>query len=522
MIFGFALNSEVTNLRLGIVDESRTLESRAVVSAFVESRSFHIAASFASAAGLGAALSAGKLDAGLIVPSDFAERRQRRETARVQLLLDAVNSNTAGIAGGYAARIIGALNERLAPAVALDTSGGAVSMRGRFAARVALFFNPGLESAWFIVTGVIGALLVLNGSIIGGAALVKEKEAGTIEQLLMTPAQAAEIVTAKIAPLFVLLSLQIVLALAVSWLVFGLPLRGNLVLLFTAGMLCVLVGIGIGTFLATFSRSQQQAQLMSFFINPPLSLLSGALSPVEAMPAWLQPFTLLNPICHFVALSQTTGLRCFSKVDGKGRETCQREGNQQAAPEKRLRQVAGENLCKRGLVADLAGRRTATGCVARRPALCRHLAARRACDTFLSESIFRFEVYRYADCRPSFVFVSRSLGRRNADRRLPAGSVLARAPGGKIPRALPRTPPVPVSLFHARDRRAAAAQSGGGNFGNDVGSFVRWDGSGVYGKTVGQFDCFSHPNRTATGKPIWLNAGTQPCYGNLVCSKFVF
>lgn len=310
VIFGFALNSEVTGLRPGVVDESRTTISREVVSAFVESRSFYPAENFQSAAELGAALSAGRLDAGLIVPSDFAERRERRETARVQLLLDAVNSNTAGIASGYAARIIAALNERMAettPAVALE--GGTGSRRGQLVARIALLFNPGLESAWFTVTGVIGILLVLNGSIIGGAALVREKEVGTIEQLLMTPAQAAEIVTAKIAPLFVLLSTQIVLALAVSRLVFGLPLRGSLVLLFTAGMLGVLVGLGLGTFLATFSRSQQQAQLMSFFINPPLSMLSGATTPVEAMPTWMQPFTLLNPICHFATIARGVLLR---------------------------------------------------------------------------------------------------------------------------------------------------------------------------------------------------------------------
>jgi ABC-2 type transport system permease protein len=312
VIFGFALNPEVTNLRLGVVDESRTAVSREVVSAFVESRSFHIAETYGSSEELGQALSAGRLDAGLIVPADFAKQRERRQTAHVQLLFDAVNSNTAGIAQGYAARIIAALNERIAqdsPAVSLKVEGGSPGIRGEFAARIALLFNPGLESAWFIVTGVIGILLVLNGSIIGSSAMVREKEVGTIEQLLMTPAQAGEIVTAKIAPLFVLLSTQIVLALVVSRLVFGLPIRGSLILLFTAGGLCVLTGIGIGTFLATFSKSQQQAQLMSFFVNPPLSMLSGATTPVEAMPEWMQPFTLLNPISHFSTIARGVLLR---------------------------------------------------------------------------------------------------------------------------------------------------------------------------------------------------------------------
>lgn len=307
VIFGFALNPNVTGLRLGVVDESRSAASRAVVSAFVESNSFRLAASYGSADELSRALSAGTLDAGLVVPSDFAKRRARQETASVQLLIDAVNSNTAGIASSYAARIVNSLNERFAQptaAITLETPGATVGTRGKIVARIALLFNPGLQSAWFIVTGVIGILLVLNGSIIGSAALVREKEAGTIEQLLMTPAQAAEIVTAKIAPLFFLLSTQILLGLAAGYLVFDLPLRGNLLLLFTAGMLCVLAGIGIGTFLATFSQSQQQAQLMSFFINPPLSMLSGATTPVEAMPTWLQPLTLFNPISHFAIIAR--------------------------------------------------------------------------------------------------------------------------------------------------------------------------------------------------------------------------
>lgn len=312
LIFGFALNPEVTNLRLGVVDENHTAMSREIISSFVENGSFRIAGSFGSTEELGRALAAGTLDAGLIVPSDYDRRRERRETARIQLLLDAVNSNTAGIAGGYASRIVAAYNERAAqesPGVSLSVQGGATTLRGRLAARIALFYNPGLESAWFIVTGVLGILLVLNGSIIGSAAMVREKETGTVEQLLMTPATAGEIVLAKVAPLFVLLCTQIVLALAVSWLVFDLPMRGDLTMLFVSGGLCVLAGIGIGTFLATFSKSQQQASLMGFFVNPPLSMLSGATTPVEAMPEWMQPFTWLNPITHFASIARGILLR---------------------------------------------------------------------------------------------------------------------------------------------------------------------------------------------------------------------
>ena len=181
--------------------------------------------------------------------------------------------------------------------------------RARIVPRVALLYNPGLQNAWFIVTGMIGLLLVLQGSLVSAASLVREKEIGTVEQLLMTPAGNTEIIVAKIAPIFLLLTADIGLALIVGRMVFGVPVRGSLGLLFFAGALCVLSGIGIGTLIATFTRSQQQAQLMGFFVNPPLALLSGATTPIEAMPEWLQPFTLLNPVRHFAVVARGVMLK---------------------------------------------------------------------------------------------------------------------------------------------------------------------------------------------------------------------
>jgi ABC-2 type transport system permease protein len=111
------------------------------------------------------------------------------------------------------------------------------------------------------------------------------------------------------APIFVLLSADIGISALVGNLVFGLPIRGSFALLYVAGMLCVLSGIGIGTIIATFTRSQQQAQLMSFFVNPPLSMLSGATTPIEAMPKWMQPLTDMNPVKHFAVLARGVMLK---------------------------------------------------------------------------------------------------------------------------------------------------------------------------------------------------------------------
>jgi ABC-2 type transport system permease protein len=153
---------------------------------------------------------------------------------------------------------------------------------------------------------------MLNGSVISSASLIKERERGTVEQLLMTPATTSEIVIAKILPLFLLLCLLVLFAAALLKIIFDVPFRGNIFLVLSGGALCVLCGIGVGTFIATYTKSAQQAQLMAFFVNPPLSSLSGALTPVEAMPHWLQPITLINPIRHFGIITRS----CLMKGSG--------------------------------------------------------------------------------------------------------------------------------------------------------------------------------------------------------------
>ena len=315
ILFGLALNPTFENLQLGIVDYSRTPESRELISAFGEGLVFQTHAYYASTEEMGAAISRGELDAGLVVPHDFADKRARHETVDVQLLVDAVNANTATISGGYAARIIASFNQKIAQTErrrtqTVDPVTGAVSLvtnpaaRAMVTPRLTLLYNPGLKSSWFITTGMIGLLLVLQGSVVSSASLVREKEIGTVEQLLMTPAGNSEIIIAKVAPIFLLLAFDIGLALIVARTVFGVPLRGSFILFFLAASLCVLCGIGLGMMIATFTRTQQQAQLMGFFTNPPLALLSGATTPIEAMPAWLQPITAINPVKHFAIISR--------------------------------------------------------------------------------------------------------------------------------------------------------------------------------------------------------------------------
>jgi ABC-2 type transport system permease protein len=249
------------------------------------------------------------VDAGVVIPYDFSKDLMRGRQATVQILINAVNANTAAIAQGYAEGVLQNYNSQLISQGAIHAqvrqmAGFDVAKQGRVTIISAFLFNPGLVTAWFIVTGTFGTLLMLNGSLISSAAMIKEREAGTAEQLLMTPASTSEIIIAKITPLFVMLLFMIGLATCLIRFVFHVPIRGSLPLLLLGAALTVLSGIGIGTFIATFTKSAQQAQLMSFFVNPPLASLSGSLTPIEAMPKWMQPLTIVNPIRHFGTIAR--------------------------------------------------------------------------------------------------------------------------------------------------------------------------------------------------------------------------
>ena len=312
-LFGFALSASVSDVRLAVVDDSHSPESRELISNLTESKSFKLAGYFTSVNQMGDAVSRGNADAGVVVPYDYARDLARGRQTTVQFLLNATNANTATISRAYAQGVLQSYNNGLISqgdhVVVQQTVASDLNRRGQVQLAPAFLFNPGLVDSWFIVTGVLGLLLILNSSLVSSAAMVREREAGTIEQLLMSPASTTEIIVAKIAPLFFLLSLMMLVAIAVIRFAFGVPFHGGIFLLLVAGSLCILSGISIGTVIATFSRSAQQAQLTSFFINPPLSSLSGALNPVEAMPKWLQPLTVLNPVHHFATIVRGSTLK---------------------------------------------------------------------------------------------------------------------------------------------------------------------------------------------------------------------
>jgi ABC-2 type transport system permease protein len=308
LLFSSLLVATVTSLPLGVVDESQTPESRELVATLTESKSFRLAGSYESGGALAQALDLGTLDAGVVIPYDLSRNLRRGRPTTLQFLINASNANTAEIGQSYAAGVLDSYNSQLAESGFTAQFAQAAAPQRSRTGIVSLvpdfLFNPGLVGSWFTVTGVLGMLLILNGSVLAAMTLIKEREAGTMEQLLMSPATPAQIVVAKVVPLFALLSLMALFSMALVRFVFGVPFHGNIALLVAGEILCLLCGIGLGTFVATIATTARQVQLTLFFLNPPLSALSGAFAPVEAMPRWMQPLTLLDPIRHFGVISR--------------------------------------------------------------------------------------------------------------------------------------------------------------------------------------------------------------------------
>jgi ABC-2 type transport system permease protein len=293
LVYGFALNPDVRHIRLGVVDHSRVAESRELIAALTGNRVFELVARPAAEKELVSQVERGVLAVGLVIPPDFRRNLAQGRTAEVQVFLDGVDANTAGIASGYLEQMLA----RFRP-------GGNVTRAPPLPIRaeVTFLYNPGLRSSWFFVPGVMGLLLTLLGTLVSAVTVVREKDAGTLEQLLMTPASPWEILIAKILPLFVLLMGDLLLALGLGRLVFGLPFRGSLPLFLLLSGLYLLVGIGIGILLATVSRTQAQVLLTSFFINLPMVQTSGAIAPIDSMPRFFQLLSIVNPLRHYIAI----------------------------------------------------------------------------------------------------------------------------------------------------------------------------------------------------------------------------
>jgi ABC-2 type transport system permease protein len=292
LVYGFALNPDVNHLKLGVVDYAQTSESRELVAALVKNQVFDVEAMLFSETALAKQVETGDISVGIVIPPDFSRKLNTGKSTDIQVIIDGVDANTAGIASSYTSQIVRQFGQQyLQP-----------TLSSPIITQVIFLYNQGLISSWFFTPGVMGIVLTLLSTIISSITVIREKDTGTLEQMLMTPAEPSEILLAKIFPLFGLLMGDVLLALTISKFIFDVPFQGSFLLLMVLSGLYLLVGIGIGITLATVCQSQQQVVLISFFVNMPMVQLSGAIAPIETMPSFLKALSLLNPLRHYIAI----------------------------------------------------------------------------------------------------------------------------------------------------------------------------------------------------------------------------
>ncbi|MCB9539341.1 MAG: ABC transporter permease [Myxococcales bacterium] len=308
-VLGFAVNLEVEGLPTVIVDADRTAASRDFAADLTAGELFEVVERSPVAADGVAALVAGEAEVALVLPRGFARAELAGRPAPVQVLTDGSNANHAIVARNAVEafalqRGLQRLRER-----------GAVPTMGRPDVRPRVLYNPTLDSRVYFVPGVAATLLLVVTFIVTAMGLAREKEAGTLEQVLVTPLPPSALVVGKTLPYAVVGMLDLGLVVTAGAAIFDVPLRGSLFLLAFAGALYLLTTLGLGLLVATLAKNQQQAFMAAFFIILPMVLLSGFMSPVPNMPEWLQYATLLDPVRHFVEILRGVLLKAAGWAD---------------------------------------------------------------------------------------------------------------------------------------------------------------------------------------------------------------
>ena len=304
ILLGYAANMDVKDIPMAVCDQDRTVESRALVEAFLTSGTFAVRAWPADAQAAEAGIQRGTSSLALIIPpgygrSQSAGSRSALSRSAVQLLADGSESQSAAIGLTYATLIVSQqAAERAADRMAAAGPQAARAVRAtRVLPAVRVLFNPTLASRNFMVPGVLAMVLMIITMVLTSLSIVKEKEKGTLEQLIVTPITPRQLIIGKLAP-FVLISLVVItLVLGASLALFGLSVRGSLLVLYALSLLFMLTTLGLGLFISTISRSQQQAMMIAvFFFIMPMVILSGFVFPIESMPRVIQAVTYVFPL----------------------------------------------------------------------------------------------------------------------------------------------------------------------------------------------------------------------------------
>jgi len=293
-LFGFAIRTEVRHLPTVVLDESRSAESRSLIAVMRNTGNFDIVGSVTSRAELTDLLASGKAHAAVVIPPEFQRDIKRGRTAQAQIIVDAADpmASSAAIAG---ASLAGAVR---GAEIAAGRSGRAPPLE----VRVRPWYNPAMRTEAYIVPGIIGVLLSLTLLLITSMAIVRERERGTLEQLIVTPLSKTSLMLGKILPFVLVGYVQMTVILVLGKILFDIPIRGSLLLLYIVTFGFIVANLGIGLLISTLVRTQAQAMQLGFFMMLPNILLSGFMFPRVAMPEPAQWLGALLPLTYYLEI----------------------------------------------------------------------------------------------------------------------------------------------------------------------------------------------------------------------------
>jgi ABC-2 type transport system permease protein len=318
LLFGYAVTTDLHSVRTFIVDHDATAESRALQDALTASGYFRVVGRSERPRELTSALDQGRAVVGLEIPRGFSAQLAAGQGAIVQLIVDGRHSNTGTVAQGYATRIVQEFGieyaARRGGAVNALAEGGVTGASGASGAsgvdlRARAWYNPDLASRVYNIPAVIGVLVLFMSLLLTALSVVRERELGTFEQLAVTPLTPGELMLGKTIPVALIAFVDLVLVAVVGILWFQVPFRGSGVVLLLASSIYALIGIGIGLYISTVSRTQQEAFMGMFLFFLPATVLAGFMYPIRSMPLFFQKLTLINPARHFLEVVRAIFLK---------------------------------------------------------------------------------------------------------------------------------------------------------------------------------------------------------------------
>lgn len=301
ILLGYAATTDVKDIPMLVVDQDKSSISREFLNQFANSGYFVVWGNADSPSDIDQYIETGDVWIAIVIPSDFSKSIIAGRPASVQLIADGSDANSANIGIGYASQIIATYSRSIMKNIETQ-------LRGRLAlprvnSEIRVWYNPELKSRNFMVPGVLALILMIITMLLTSLGIVKEKEIGTLEQLMVTPVKSHQLIIGKLLPFVIIGAIDILLVIGVAYWWFGVPLRGSFFLLLGLSGLFVLTTLGLGLFVSTVSKTQQQAMMTAqFFIFLPFIFFSGFTFPIENMPQFIQYFTYAVPLRYYIVI----------------------------------------------------------------------------------------------------------------------------------------------------------------------------------------------------------------------------